>query len=560
VADSVFAIDLGTTYSCIAHVDEYGLPAVILNKDSEPTTPSVVLFESETSHVVGRQAKRYAEVKPDEVCKLVKRQMGDASWSFDAHGKEWSAAQVSSFILGAVADDARRVTGAEVKKVVITVPAYFGDDQRIATKLAGKLAGLEVVDIINEPMAAAFSYGFAQAEAGNDETVLVYDLGGGTFDTTVIQIAEKAISTVATDGYHELGGANWDEELARHVARCFTDEHPDAEDPLDDKHAYQKLMEDVEANKRALTERESVDFILAHDGERSIIPVTREQFEEITSGLLEQTIDKVRGVLDAARKEGVSKIDRILLVGGMSKMPVVKRRLEGDFGFPAELKDPDLAVAKGAALYGRKKLIEGKVWDIFEREGHAQAGGERDLSKVDEKAKLPAVEATAEDMGISSDEAMILTDITLKNVCSHGFGIAVLKRQPNGEVTKEVDFLCHQNEKLPLEKPRTYGTPWDNQPTIRIEVFEQGGSAESERPEDNKLIVDGDITGIPPGYPQGTEIPVVLRMGTDGIIQVSAFHPAKQDEPLTLKYHTGGEQPENLAEEQLLVASTTRRD
>jgi molecular chaperone DnaK len=553
----VFGIDLGTTYSCISYVDEYGRPVVIPNKDNDLTTPSVVLFESETNHVVGRQAKRQAEIKPEETCALVKRHMGDAEWSFSAQDKQWSAPAVSSLIISVLADDAQRVTGTDVHEVVITVPAYFGDERRKATKLAGELAKLEVVDIINEPMAAAFSYGFAQAEAGNNETVLVYDLGGGTFDTTVIQIAEKKITTVATDGDHELGGANWDRELARYVAGKFVEETK-REDPLDDDYARQSLMSEVEEQKQALSERESVDFVVVHDGERAMISVTREQFEEITSGLLEQTIDITRRVLSAAQAKGVAKVDRVLLVGGSSKMPAVKRRLEQEFGFPAELKDPDLAVAKGAALYGRKKLIEGVVWEMLLDSGEAQGLAEGDLAGVDQEVRLAAVEKAAERMGISAAEANMMVDTVLGNVCSRGFGPGALYPGPDGRLVERVVFLCHQHEDLPLERQREFFTTSDNQPVVHFALYEQGGSVESERPEDNKVIVEGDITNIPPGYPQGTPITVVMRMDAGGTIRLTARHPGA-GEPLTLDARGATERPEKVEEARMLVAGTSRR-
>jgi molecular chaperone DnaK len=555
---TIFGIDLGTTYSCIAYVDEYGRPSVIPNKDNVFTTPSVVLFESATNHVVGRQAKRGAQIAPNETCDLVKRHMGDAEWRFTAHGEEWSAPAVSSLIVSVLADDARRATGADVREVVITVPAYFGDERRKATKLAGELAHLEVVDIINEPMAAAFSYGFAQAEAGNNETVLVYDLGGGTFDTTVIQITEKKITTVATDGDHALGGADWDQQLARHVARRFLDQCPDAEDPLDDDYGRQNLMSDVEEQKQALSERESVEFIVAHDGNRAKIPVTREQFEEITSGLLEQTIDITRRVLAAAKAKSVAAVDRVLLVGGSSKMPAVKRRLEQEFGFPAELKDPDLAVAKGAALYGRKKLVEGMVWEILSDSGQTQGAAEGDLASVDHGAKLAAVEAAAEQMGISAAEARMMAETVLANVCSRGFGPGALFPSPDGRPVERVVFLCHQNDNLPIEKERNFYTTSDNQSLVHVAVYEQGGSVESDLPENNKVIVEGDIKDIPRGYPKGTAIAVVMRMDADGMIRLTAHHPGASA-PLTLEARGAAEQPEQIEEARMLVSGTTRR-
>ncbi|MEA2181617.1 MAG: hypothetical protein QOF69_802, partial [Solirubrobacteraceae bacterium] len=207
-AGKVFGIDLGTTYSCIAQVDRFGRPEVLSNMDGDQTTPSVVQFQGDDV-VVGKLAKRSARIDPDNVAQLVKRHMGEPDWRFDAGGREWSAAGVSSLVVGALARDAERATGEKVQDVIITVPAYFGNEERKQTKLAGELAGLNVLDLINEPTAAAYSYGFGQ-EGAADETVLVYDLGGGTFDITIIRLEGRDIRVVATDGDHELGGANWD--------------------------------------------------------------------------------------------------------------------------------------------------------------------------------------------------------------------------------------------------------------------------------------------------------------------------------------------------------------
>jgi len=375
LANKVFGIDLGTTYSCIAHVDEYGRPAVIINADSQPTTPSVVLFDSPTDVVVGVQAKRQARIRPDDVASLVKRHMGEADWRFAAHGQEYSASAVSSQILRSLANDAARAMGQAVSDVVITVPAYFGDEERKATKLAGELAGLNVVDIINEPTAAAFSYGFAQ-EGSAAHTVLVYDLGGGTFDSTVISLAEKNISVVATDGDHALGGADWDDRLAQYLSQKFGEAAPAAGDPLDDTYGAQDLITSAEDVKQALTTRESVDALVVFGADRASVTVTRQTFEELTSALLERTITLTQKVLTAAQEKGVQGIDKVLLVGGMSKMPVVARRLAEALPElpPAELTDPDLAVAKGAAIYGQKKELESFVISDLVAQGKLAEG------------------------------------------------------------------------------------------------------------------------------------------------------------------------------------------
>ena len=556
---TVYGIDLGTTYSCIAYIDDEQRASVVPNKDSTSTTPSVVLFEPDSTVVVGRQAKREAEASPDETCQLVKRRMGEEDWTFDAYDKKWTASLVSSFILKALASDVQRVTGQEVKRVVITVPAYFGHIERTATERAGMEAGFTVEGIINEPMAAALSYGFAEAGTGKDETVLVYDLGGGTFDTTVIKIAAGNITTIATDGDHFLGGANWDEALAKHVAKEFCNQAPDAEDPLTDPYGRQGLMNLVEEEKQALSERPSVLFIVSHDGARAKVPVSVEQFEALTADLLDETITITKRVMAAAAEKGVTKYGRILLVGGSSKMPAVKKRLEQEFGVPAELRDPDLAVVKGAATYARKIELEDKVWEQLSKEGQVPYGSERDLSKVPKDVLDKTLEKVAQDAGVSIDQAKTNVTTVLTNVCSKAFGTGVMMPQFDGQLVKKVVFLCHQNDTLPLKTEATFYSTHDNQLSVHVEVFEQGGAAESDLPADNKVIIEGRIENIPPGHPKGTPIHFVMKMGKDGTLELSARHASK-DEPLTLTIKTGVTAPEAIADGVAMAAGTTLRE
>ena len=254
---TVLGIDLGTTYSCIARVDRFGRPEVLANMDGDRTTPSVVHFQGGDA-VVGKLAKRSARIDPDHVAQLVKRQMGDAEWRFAAGGRDWSASGVSSLVLGSLARDAERATGEPVHDVVITVPAYFGNEERKATKLAGELAGLNVIDLINEPTDAAYAYGFGldgSRVGAKDETVLVYDLGGGTFDITIIELSGNDIRVVATDGDHELGGANWDAELAVLLSERFLMAKPAAPDPYDDVYSEADLVTQAEDIKQSLSQR-----------------------------------------------------------------------------------------------------------------------------------------------------------------------------------------------------------------------------------------------------------------------------------------------------------------
>ncbi len=534
MANKVYGIDLGTTYSCIAHVDEYGRPAVIINADSQPTTPSVVLFDSPTDVVVGVQAKRQARIRPDDVASLVKRHMGEADWRFAAHGQEYSASAVSSQILRSLANDAARATGQAVSDVVVTVPAYFGDEERKATKLAGELAGLNVVDIINEPTAAAFSYGFAQ-EGSAAHTVLVYDLGGGTFDSTVISLAEKSISVVATDGDHALGGADWDDRLAQYLSQKFGEAAPAAGDPLDDTYGAQDLITSAEDVKQALTARESVDALVVFGADRASVTVTRQAFEELTSALLERTITLTQKVLTAAQEKGVQGIDKVLLVGGMSKMPVVARRLAEAFPElpPAELTDPDLAVAKGAAIYGQKKELESYVISDLVAQGKLAEGQTiADANPVDLNK---AVATTASEYGLASTAVADLVQTQVSNVTSRGFGVVVMDRETS---TEYVDFLAHANDALPITVSELYYTNVDDQRVVQIQVVEQATSVESAKPADNKVIIEGPIDNIPAGFPRGTPVEVTFAMGRDQTIKVTARHAAVA-EPLVLRIEVG---------------------
>ena len=550
----VFGIDLGTTYSCVASVDDYGRPVVHFNADSQPTTPSVVLFDSATDVVVGVQAKRNARVRPEEAVSLVKRHMGDAEWRFRAFGQDYSAPAISSQILKALARDAEVASGEPVEQVVVTVPAYFGQSEREATKLAAELAGLTVVDIINEPTAAAFTYGFGSD--GANETVLVYDLGGGTFDTTVIRLADRRIDVVATDGDHELGGADWDDRLAEHLCRAFVAQCPDLGDPLDDSYGAQDVLNEAEQAKQSLSQRESVDVLIVYGGGRASITLTRAEFEQLTGALLERTIDLTRTVLAAAADKGVPVVDTVLLVGGMAKMPAVAARLTEAFGVEPILHDPDLAVAKGAALYGQKKEMEAYVVaDLV-------AGGVLDdtadvtsLAQVAAADLAAAVAATAREYGLASEAVAALVSTEVSNVTSRAFGLLAVH---DDSQTVQSVFLAHQNDALPIEVEQTFYTVDDDQDHVRVRVVEQASGVESVVEHDNKVVVEGVIGGIPCGHPRGTPVHVTFAMRRDQTIQVVARHHAVS-EPLVLRVEAGVSSASMRAEESAKVAALQQR-
>jgi molecular chaperone DnaK len=553
---TVWGIDLGTTYSCISKVDEAGRPVVVNNRDGDPVTPSVVLFVGPEDIQVGKEAKRQMLLDPDNVCELVKRQMGEPEWRFDAHGKDWASPEVSAHILRALRDDAELQTREKVEKVVITVPAYFGIVEREATIAAGKIAGLDVVDVVNEPTAAAMSYGFAQG-ADVDETVLVYDLGGGTFDVTVIRLepaeAGSHIRVVATGGNARLGGVQWDERLVELLARKFSEAHPDAEDPLDDEVATAELKLAGEEAKRALSLRDSVSQIVVSGSARDTVEVTRTEFEQATRDLLDQTVEFTRQTVEKAKELGAPEIDRVLLVGGSSFMPAVAERLAEAFpGWAPELQDANQAVAKGAALLGFQAELRAKL-----REEAEQAESRGEPSSSTEIERRIAVE-----MGVELSTLQRIKDTEVTNVCSRGFGVKLLRGGRDPESTDPgdhwIDHAIEPNTPLPRDpEPRTYGTTVPNQATVRIELWQQSGSELSEELAHNERIGQGVIT-LPGNDPAGAPIDVTLAMAENGVLRVTASHSSGADLEFEVEAEGAVMSQEKVAEAAERVAAMTR--
>ncbi|AYF77294.1 Hsp70 family protein [Nocardia yunnanensis] len=555
----VYGIDLGTTNSAIAAIDADGRPEVLIGLNGEPTVPSVVLFASARDHVVGEGARRQARLDPDHVCTLVKRRMGDAEWRFGAHGQLWSAPAVSSLILKSLAADAEFGGGEPVRRVVITVPAYFGDEERRATIQAGTYAGFEVAGVLSEPIAAALSYGFGRLDGGLEigqgparETVLVYDLGGGTFDATVIELADRRISVLAVEGDHQLGGADWDERLALHLSQRFCAANPDAEDPLDDSIGSQLLVLAAEQAKHELTTADSTEVVIAHDGARAVIPLTRDELEAMTASLLRRTLDLTRAVLNAAAQRGVRQVDRLLLVGGSSRMPMVSEGLLKEFGLIGELRDPDLSVARGAALYGEKLEMERLVAADLVTRGRLRDGAE--LFEADPQDLAAAVARVADSFGQPVSLVRRMLEIQVDTVVSRGFGVLAL--DPFDGLS--ASWLVHRNQTLPIKVRRSYGTVRADQDQIELTIVEQQGQAASTRPEDSKVLVEGRIRDIPPGYPEGSEVRVTFEMGFDGVLHVTAYH-VDADLPLTLSVQTGATLSQADVERELEQLQRTRR-
>jgi len=557
---AVHGIDLGTTQSAIARVGPDGRPQVLAGLSGEPTTPSVVLFASPGEHVVGEGARREARADPEHVCSLVKRRMGEADWRFVAHGKAWSAPAVSALILRSLVADAAFATGEEPTAAVITVPAYFGDEERRATALAGTYADLDVVDVLSEPIAAALSYGFGRldgspAAADAHETVLVYDLGGGTFDATVIELADRRISVLAVEGDHQLGGADWDERIALHLSRVFCAEHPEAEDPLDDSAGAQALVLAAERAKQRLSVVTHTDVVVTHDGARSTVALSRAELEDMTAPLLRRTLDLTRACLDEAARRGVGEVERVLLVGGSSRMPAVADTLQRELKLDPQLHDPDLAVARGAALYGEKKELERMVAADLRTRGRLRDGAGLDVAVAADLDE--ACRRVADAIGVPLAQLRRAVDVQVDTVVSRGFGVLAVNPQAG---RLEATWLVHRNDRLPIRTSRSFGTMRANQDVIEVTIVEQQGQAESARAEDAKVLIAGRITGIPPGSDEGSEVRVTFEMGFDGVLHVTAYH-IDAGIPLVLTTVTGATLSQaEVAREREQLRRERRRD
>jgi molecular chaperone DnaK len=475
-AGPALGIDLGTTYSVVAHLDVQGRPVSIPNAAGDLLTPSVVLF-AEDGVVVGKEAVLAAAMEPGRVADLVKRDMGAKAYHRKINGRELPPEVISAFTLRSLRADADNRLGT-VRRAVITVPAYFDEVRRRATMDAGRIAGLEVLDIINEPTAAAIAYGYQlgfldqQGKTTDDTTVrvLVYDLGGGTFDVTVLEIHGTAFTARATDGDIYLGGKDWDEELVRIAAERFRDQA--SSDPREDPSAVQELWLAVEAAKRTLSERPKAPVYLNHAGKRLKIEVTREEFEEATAPLLGRTQTTTEIVL---RQAGLkwADIDRVLLIGGSTRMPMVRRMLQEVTGKkPEQSISPDEAVAHGAALYADLLL-------------HRLAN-----------ARRPA-------------------RFTVTNVNSHSLGIIGLDPHTH---ERRNQVLIPKNTPLPATVTKVFKTSQRGQPMVTIRVVE----GESERPDACSRIGTCTIRDLPVDLPEGWPVQVSYSYQENGRLRVTA--------------------------------------
>lgn len=473
-------MDLGTTYSAIAWVDATGHVEVISNASGEPLTPSVVYFDSEDTALVGREAAGAALVEPERAAACFKRDMGAARYPHRVCGRVYRPEVLSAIVLKKLKNDAERKIGP-IRDTVITVPAYFDDNRRMATQNAGRIAGLKVVDIINEPTAAALCYAYHAGDVSAGTVFLVCDLGGGTFDATLMRThGPLEFETIATDGDVSLGGKDWDERLLSYVAGEFMRQM--GADPREDAVSYQDLVLRVEQAKRALSRRGSVAIQVTHAGHRLPVHITREKFESLTMDLLQRVCTTMELLLDEG-DIAWSDLDRVLLVGGATRMPMIQemvRRITG--GEPQTGVERDLAIAQGAALHGaslRVKRSPGQ--DVFTNEA---------LNRT-------------------------LTMLTHRNVNSHSLGVAA--RNPRTGQMRNVTIIP-RNTPIPCQRSKTFGKGSAGSTSVRVRVLE----GEAPDPEACALIGECSIHDLPSGLPKGSPIDVRFAYSENGRIHISA--------------------------------------
>lgn len=513
MAKYVFGIDLGTTYSCIAYVDETGRATVVKNSEGSNTTPSVVNFASENQVVVGEVAKESAVIDPDNTVSLVKTLMGKSDFAINYNGEDKSPEEVSAYILRKVTEDAAKIIDEEVKDVVITCPAYFGTAERTATKNAGIIAGLNVLEIISEPTAAALYYGCAKEQ--DEKTVLVFDLGGGTFDVTIMNINSEKIEVVCSDGNHELGGKDWDEAIMRYLSEEFVNKTK--YDGEFDEYAEQDLRIKAEKAKQQLSSRESVPIMLDVAGLRERINLSREKFDEITSSLLNEAISKTDSAIEVANQKGY-KIDEILLVGGSTRMPQVEKALVEKYGITPKILEPDEAVAKGAAIHAVNVYINNKK-NLTETNPFAE--GETTIT-VEGTTKEINADDYKEDLYVKP-EMMSIGGKTQKVV------VATTKSFAIEIVNKNDEQKCYnmivKNEPMPdgaIKVSEIFGTHYDNQESAEIVVYEND-FMDKYFDVDEDLVLGTVTLELSGDLPANSPIEITFKLNTEGILEVSGI-------------------------------------
>jgi molecular chaperone DnaK len=475
-------IDLGTTFSTLAQLDGEGNPVPIANDDDDVETPSLILLAESGHVVVGPNRQRAAMEDPDHVVDRVKRYMGSSDFKRTFDGREITPEFLSALILKKLRKDAEKRIG-KIGNAVITVPYYFNDARRKATEDAGHIAGLNVIDIINEPTAATLTYAWKRGELGAGEQTprlaLVYDLGGGTFDVTVVRYTPTHFQVLATDGDVHLGGIDWNDRIVDYVSGEFKAKH--GLDPRESPAALHLMRHDADVTKVALSENNVATMHCRHQGKSVNVQITREQFEDMTADLMQRTIDTAQLVLEQAQVTP-EQLDAIVLVGGSTLMPKVPQLLEATLGKkPYQGLSPHTAVAQGAAIHAA--ILEAKF--------------------------------RGETSGMAERIRKLLGNVKQEDVNSHGLGVAA--RSPKtGKTVNHV--MIPRNSRLPVEVHRTFVTSEPNQQRVNIKVIE----GDAPDPDACSLLGNCRIQGLPPNLPKGSPIEVVYAFDASGRVRVRA--------------------------------------
>jgi molecular chaperone DnaK len=482
---AVVGIDLGTTYSAIARVNELGLPEILTNAEGEKLTPSVVMFDGESA-VVGSVAREALLTEPEMVVQLIKRQMG-STWTFMHQGVEYRPEQISALILKKLVQDASDVVGP-IDQTIITVPAYFNQAMRNATKVAGELAGLDVMALVNEPTAAAIAFGLQKRVQG--ATIVVYDLGGGTFDVTVMNVANNDLTVLATGGNSFLGGANFDKKLYDHFALRFREHFGIDVNEFDDVDLDELIrvshewMKRAERLKRDLTARTHAGTSLTALGKTMRVDVHRDEFEAMTRVLLDETEDTTRATLAEAHITPCD-VDVVLLAGGSTRMPMVREQVERIFNrSPMMSINPDEVVVLGAALFAINRVLSDGGMVTMTEERRRYFGGLR------------------------------ITD-----VAAHSIGVRAYDRPPDEGGSLYNAIVLRKNVGLPFSASEVFFTSVPGQTSIQVDVLE------GDDPDVTLCRAIGTITidDLPGGRDAGMPVEVTMRYNNSGILQVEAI-------------------------------------
>jgi molecular chaperone DnaK len=469
-------IDLGTTYSSLAILNEYGEPEIIANAEGDRLTPSAIFFD-ENVVVVGTIAKESAIAHPDNVILFSKREMGNPNWYFKYKDKRLTPPDVSSFVLKKLKKDAEDLLAYSVPYAVITVPAYFDDVRRRATMHAGEIAGFKILKLINEPTAAAIAFG-AQKQL-NNETVLVYDLGGGTFDVTLMRVENRGqdIRIIASEGDHQLGGKDFDDAIIRLCVNTFIQEH--GFDPSEDASENQQLRMDAEKAKKELSVRNKCIVLVRAKGHRSQVTITREQFDEAIRPKLDTTGALIRTLLKSAKVQA-EEVDRVLLTGGSTRIPAVRQTVQNIFMKEPDISiNPDEAVSLGAAIVAALELSKLKDEDL-------------------------------EPLVVEKIGSLQITD-----VLSHSIGI---EATVPGSDQKINSIIIKKNSPIPFDVSKEFVTQIHGQTGIKITVFQ----GEFQNPALCNPIGDFFLNGLPPNRPSGKKVRVTISCSNNGVVDISA--------------------------------------